>query len=102
MKVPSNTLVEPPSFFDGPVLVTCDDWLRAKDGRQYRAVWGAARLVKAEELLGFKPTNSANWGLIIGEGSPDAIFIAGCRIHYIQRCADRPVDIETLMLGGRS
>lgn len=69
------------------VLVTCDDWFFAPDGRTYRAVWGRVKgIVAAKDLIGFDPSRpSTNWYLEIGD-----VLIAGCRIHYAVKCATCP------------
>lgn len=65
----------------GNTLIQADDWFFGPDGEQYRAVYGTVSIVKAEDLLGLKPHNSANWFAIVGPPGKQ-IIIAGCRIHY--------------------
>jgi hypothetical protein len=61
-------------------LVTTDDWFQAPDGT-FKAAWGPCTVIKAEDLLGFKPAQSTNWFLQVGY-PPNSVLIAGCRIHY--------------------
>lgn len=62
------------------VIVTCDNWFYAPDGREYRAVFGTVRAARtAEDTLGIRPNGkSTNWYLEIGN-----MTIAGCQIHYL-------------------
>lgn len=62
-------------------LVKPDDWFYGADGRSYAAAYGPIFALKAEDVLGFKPKNSADWFLQVGEGAR-AVLIAGCKIHY--------------------
>lgn len=70
---------------EGPLLIQLPDWIRGADGNQYNVVWGRAAVLKAEEVLGVKPHNSANWFLSVGSGER-RILIAGCRVHYVSIC----------------
>lgn len=70
---------------DGPLLIQLPDWVRTGDGNQYNLIWGRASVMKAEEVLGVKPHNSANWFLCVGSGEK-RMLIAGCRIHYVLIC----------------
>lgn len=74
--------------FDGKkVLITTNEWFFAPDGQSYKAVWGKAEIFKSEDLLGVKPHNYANWFARV-----DGVFlIAGCQIHYVMLCEERPV-----------
>lgn len=74
--------------FDGAnVLITTNEWFFAPDGQSYKAAWGKAEIFKSEDLLGVKPHNYANWFALV-----DGVFlIAGCQIHYVVRCEERPV-----------
>lgn len=71
------------------LLIHTDDWFYTKDGNQYHAVWGKCKPVEAKDLFGFKPSGDTNWYLQVGENE-NAMFVAGCRIHYAQICPDRP------------
>lgn len=70
------------AFKPGDVaLIQADDDFMAPDGHWYRAAIGPVTLIRAKDVLGFEPRNSANWFAQIGfEGK--AVLIAGCRIHY--------------------
>lgn len=61
------------------LLVTCDNWFIAPNGRQYRAVFGTVHAARtAEDSLGIRPNGrSTNWYLEIGN-----MTIAGCQVHY--------------------
>lgn len=85
-------------FKSGKVLVTTNEWFKAKDGQQYKAVWGTAKVMKAEDLLGFKPSRSANWFLFFDAGD-DSMIVGGCQISYAQVCHDEPQGIDVLKLG---
>jgi len=80
-----------------PILVTTSNWFRAKDGFQYLAAWGHARLISASALLGFEPTNSANW-LLVFDGGEDTLIIGGCQVNYIQICPRPPVGKDILLV----
>lgn len=80
------------------LLVNTDDWFLAKDGNNYKAVWGKCKIVEAKDIFGFKPTNGTNWYLQVGDGE-NAIFIAGCRIHYAQICLQRPMAKDAYHVG---
>ena len=62
------------------VIVTCDNWFYAPDGRTYRAVFGTVHAARtAEDSLGVRPNGkSTNWYLEVGN-----MTIAGCQIHYL-------------------
>jgi hypothetical protein len=62
-------------------LIKPDEWFYGPDGHAYTAVYGPVFAIKAELVLGFKPKNSADWFLQVGEGDK-AVLLAGCRIHY--------------------
>jgi len=71
-------------------LVTTDDWFLAPDGELYRAVWGTSSIEKIEDTLGFIPIRpSTNWYMKVGNEN-NYIIIAGCKIHYVCRCEDKP------------
>ena len=70
-------------------LITTDDWFRGPDGEQYKAVWGKAVIIQAKDALGFNPTRSTNWFVVVGEGDR-SVFIAGCQIHYAVLCEKPP------------
>ena len=72
------------------MLVTLDNWFWAKDGQQYRAVWGRCRIVEAKDIFGFKPSHGTNWYLVAGAGD-NTMVIAGCQIHFAQLCLEQPV-----------
>lgn len=76
------------------LLIQTDDWWAAPDGQKYNAVWGLCRIIEAKELLGLKPSQSANWYLQVGENE-NAMFIAGCRIHYAHVCLKEPKGNDT-------
>jgi hypothetical protein len=65
-------------------LIRTDEWFYGADGRTYTAAYGPVFVIKAEDALGFKPKNSADWFLQVGDAeSGEAVLIAGCRIHYV-------------------
>jgi hypothetical protein len=71
-------------------LVTTDGWFYGPDGESYRAAWGTCYLKKMQEVFGFTPSRpSTNWFLVVGS-SEKQIIIAGCQIHYVIRCENRP------------
>jgi len=61
-------------------LVGFDDWFTAPDGGQYQGAYGPVTILRAEDLLGFKPKGSADWFAQVGYGDK-AVLLAGCRIH---------------------
>lgn len=75
------------------VLVTTDGWFYGKDGKSYRGAWGTANIMHAKDLLGINPSRSTNWYLLLGIGE-NQIIIAGCQIHYVQKCVEPPVVYE--------
>ena len=77
------------------LLLTLDQWFFAKDGQNYRAVWGLCRIVEAKDVFGFKPAHGTNWYAVVGTGK-DALFIAGCQIHFAQLCLDKPIGTHVL------
>ena len=79
------------------LLITTDDWFFSKDGNQYKAIWGKCFIKKADEVLGFKPSQSANWYLQVGNDE-NAVIIAGCRIHYTQICLEKPSGNNVLII----
>jgi hypothetical protein len=64
-------------------LITTNAWFYGPDGRQYHAVFGTVKAIRAdEETLGIKSNrNSTNWYVEIGN-----MTIAGCQVHYAIRC----------------
>ncbi len=62
------------------VLVTCDNYFFAPDGKQYRCVFGTLSAVQtSEEALGIKVSaRSQDWYVTVGN-----MRIAGCQIHYV-------------------
>ena len=73
------------------LLVTTDDWFSG-------GVWGLCKVVEAKEIFGFKPSGNANWYLQVGTGE-DAVFVAGCRVHYAQICLTKPGAKDILCVG---
>jgi len=72
-------------------LVTTDNWFYGPDGQNYKAAWGRCYIGKTAEQLGFTPLRpSTNWYLCVGVDGKE-IIIAGCQIHYVIRCEERPV-----------
>lgn len=70
------------SFKPGDLaFIHCDDWFTAPDGSRRCGAYGPATILRAQDLLGFRPRNSADWFVQIGFGAR-AVLIAGCRIHY--------------------
>ena len=71
-------------------LVTSESWFFGTDGNVYRSAWGRVYIETTEETLGFKPSRpSTNWYMRIGDGE-NSVIIAGCQIHYLIRCENRP------------
>jgi hypothetical protein len=71
-------------------LVTTDNWFQAPDGENYRAAWGACVLLRTQDIFGFSPQKpSTNWFLKIGS-EDKFIIVAGCQIHFVVRCEERP------------
>lgn len=70
--------------------IFADDFFIGPDGRDYRGAFGPIVVVKAEQVLGFKPKNSADWFVQIGDNLETAVFIAGCRIHYFNLSPKKP------------
>jgi hypothetical protein len=68
-------------------------WFFGKDGQQYKSVWGKSKVLEAKDILGLKPSNSANWYLQVGDNE-NAVFVAGCRIHYAMICLNKPLGKE--------
>jgi len=63
-------------------LVTLDEFFYGPDGDYYYSVYGRVEIIKAEDLLGFKPNiNSTNWYLKI-YGDTEFIMIDGNKVHY--------------------
>ena len=81
-----------------PILVSTNNWFKAKDGQDYKTVWGRAIILPVSGLLGFEPGGqSVNWLLIMGSGE-DTLIIGGCQIHYIQICPEEPLGNTILKL----
>jgi hypothetical protein len=78
-------------------LVTTEGWWFAPDGIQYKSVWGKASIQKTEDVLGFTPIRpSTNWFICIGD-----VIIAGCQIHYIVRCPEKPDIFDNFFKDGK-
>jgi len=74
---------------NGKYLITTDNFFFGKDGKQYRAVWGDVEVLQ-DDVLGVKTNrNSTNWYLKVGNEN-NHVIIAGCQIHYANKCNDRP------------
>lgn len=71
------------------MAIQVDDWMFAPDGQQYRVIFGLAQVLRAKDLLGFEPRNSANWWVMVGEGE-GSMLIAGCKIHFAQEVSSKP------------
>ena len=78
-------------------VVTTDDFFVDKDGNQFRAVWGLCKIHEGKKVLGFDPKGSASWVMQVGTGE-GALFIMGCRIHYLQVCDKQPSKKLSLIL----
>ena len=89
------------NLFNYNVLISTDGWFYAQDGQQYKAVWGKAKVHKAEEILGFNPKRSENWFVVVGEGY-DALLIGGCQISYVQICPSPPRCPNILVVDGEA
>ena len=74
----------------GKYLVNTNDWFTGPDGNEYKAAWGDCEVISTKESLGFDPNrNSANWFVKVGTDE-NHILIAGCQIHYVIKCNDKP------------
>jgi hypothetical protein len=73
------TAIEAADLIGRKVLITCDNYFFAPDGRQYRAVFGTLAAVQtSEESLGIKVSvRSQDWYMTVGN-----MKIASCQIHY--------------------
>lgn len=69
------------------VLVTCQNWFLAPDGKQYLGAWGEIKAIhEAGKTLGFIPNRShANWFIEIG-----GMIIMGCQVMYLIACPNEP------------
>ena len=85
------------NLFDRNVLITTEGWFYAQDGQQYKAVWGRAKVYKAEDLLGIRPRRAENWFVLVGDGD-GTLFIGGCQINYVQACPKPPTCPNILIL----
>ena len=82
--------------------VTCDDWVFAPDGQEYRTLFGPLTVIKARDLFGFEPkAPSTNWYIRVGEGE-GAILVAGCRIHQAILCTRKPLGTHVYDATGAS
>ena len=79
------------------LIIHTDDWIHNKDEVQYKRFWGICKIVEAKDLFGFKPTGDTNWYMQVGTGK-DTMFIAGCRIHYVQVCKRKPINTNILCI----
>lgn len=70
-------------------LVKSDDWFYGADGREYHAAYGPCYILRAEDLMGFKPKNSGDWFVQVGSGEK-SVLLAGCRVHYVGLFPDIP------------
>tara|TARA_R110000868_G_C10644908_1_gene744438 strand:- start:275 stop:586 length:312 start_codon:yes stop_codon:yes gene_type:complete len=74
---------------NGKYIVTTDAWFTAKDGCQYKAVWGNVEILD-DAILGVKTNrNASNWFAKVG-GEDNHVIVAGCQIHYAVKCEERP------------
>lgn len=80
------------------LLIETDDWFNAPDGMKYKSIWGKCKVHDAKDILGFKPSQSTNWYMQIGDNE-NAMIVAGCRIHYAQVCLEQPKGNDTYKLG---
>lgn len=72
------------------MLITCDNWFVAPDGKMYKAVWGSVEVKQDNDLLGIKTNaRSTNWYAVVGTGGK-RVVLAGCQIHYACVCPDKP------------
>ncbi len=69
--------------------ITFDSWFFAPDGQQYRTAFGLIQVLKAKDVLGLEPKNSANWFVQIGSGER-AVLLAGCQVHSAMLCSTKP------------
>lgn len=78
----SLQVTDPAEIVPGTVaLIKPDSWFYGPDGKIYEAVYGPCYVIEAKDLLGLKPSQSANWYLQVGDGDNKFIF-AGCQVHY--------------------
>jgi len=75
-------------------IVSTSEWFIGPDGESYKAAWGSCHIDKTEDVLGFNPSRpSTNWFMTVGNEEKQ-IIIAGCQIHYVIRCENRPKTIR--------
>lgn len=69
------------------VLITCQSWFVAPDGKQYLAAWGTLTAIhESGKELGFIPNRAhANWFIELG-----GMIIMGCQVMYFISCPDEP------------
>lgn len=69
------------------VLITCQGWFLAPDGKQYLGAWGKLTAIhEAGKTLGFIPNRShANWFIELGP-----MIIMGCQVMYLIACPNEP------------
>lgn len=79
MSAPKITAIKAAELIGRKVLITCDNYFFAPDGKQYRAVFGTLAAVQtSEQSLGIKVSlRSQDWYMTVGN-----MKIAGCQIHY--------------------
>ncbi len=79
------------------MLVSTDGWFKGPDGLDYKHVWGPVNIVRADALLRFKPSNSANWYLTVGHANSNQVVIAGCQVHYAVMAPRRPTNMNNVL-----
>lgn len=74
------------------VLINCQNWFTAPDGKDYKAVWGKLIAIhEAGKMLGFIPNRShANWFIEIGN-----MQIKGCQVLYFIVCENEPLFVDS-------
>jgi hypothetical protein len=76
------------SFQQGKTgIVTTDEFFKAADGDNYKAIAGPIYYTEAKEVMGFVPKNSANWAVVVGDigrvSHKQQQIVAGCQVHYV-------------------
>lgn len=88
---------EPRIKYLGRMLVNTSDWWTAKDGRRYSVVWGPTWAIIAKDLIGVTP-GGGHAAFVLRVGRTDPLIIAGCRVHYVQLCEERPAVPDALYI----
>lgn len=74
------------------MLITCDEFFCAPDGKFYRAIYGRVWIHRFDESFGFKAHGHANWMVRVcrDEDNENGVTIAGCRVNYAVKMEETP------------